>query len=203
MALLLHERFQPRFWSLSSCVQVSEWKTQASLAFLNQTQNLIIGSGLLAGSLLCAYFVTEGKFQVVDLLPGDIISAHHIIFKCLTTPVNSVIIPGWRLCSFWHLHHPAVHTAQLVWNLLQVRRTDWSILLNGSYPCSNRTPVIIILVSSVITEWSRILSSTWKACSNCLKKRKRYAGCVLPFNFKSCVMNFLFNKVLSCRWRMK
>uniref|UniRef100_A0A668A9F3 ATP-binding cassette sub-family B member 6 n=1 Tax=Myripristis murdjan TaxID=586833 RepID=A0A668A9F3_9TELE len=44
--------------------QVSEWKTQASLAFLNQTQNLIIGSGLLAGSLLCAYFVTEGKFQV-------------------------------------------------------------------------------------------------------------------------------------------
>lgn len=48
--------------------QVSEWKTQASLAFLNQTQNLIIGSGLLAGSLLCAYFVTEGKFQVEDHL---------------------------------------------------------------------------------------------------------------------------------------
>ncbi|XP_067350021.1 ATP-binding cassette sub-family B member 6 isoform X2 [Channa argus] len=44
--------------------QLSEWKTQASLAFLNQTQNIIIGSGLLAGSLLCAYFVTEGKFQV-------------------------------------------------------------------------------------------------------------------------------------------
>lgn len=49
---------------LFSCFKVSEWKTQASLAFLNQTQNLIIGSGLLAGSLLCAYFVTEGKFQV-------------------------------------------------------------------------------------------------------------------------------------------
>ena len=44
--------------------QASEWKTQASLALLNQSQNLIIGSGLLAGSLLCAYFVTEGKFQV-------------------------------------------------------------------------------------------------------------------------------------------
>uniref|UniRef100_A0A8C3A0Z8 ATP-binding cassette sub-family B member 6 n=1 Tax=Cyclopterus lumpus TaxID=8103 RepID=A0A8C3A0Z8_CYCLU len=42
--------------------QVSEWKTQASLAFLNQTQNIIIGSGLLAGSLLCAYFVTEENF---------------------------------------------------------------------------------------------------------------------------------------------
>lgn len=43
---------------------MSEWKTQASLAFLNQTQNLLIGSGLLGGSLLCAYFVTERKFQV-------------------------------------------------------------------------------------------------------------------------------------------
>lgn len=43
---------------------MAEWKTQASLAFLNQSQNIIIGSGLLAGSLLCAYFVTEGKFQV-------------------------------------------------------------------------------------------------------------------------------------------
>ncbi|KAJ3584183.1 hypothetical protein NHX12_014679, partial [Muraenolepis orangiensis] len=44
--------------------QGSEWNSQASLALLNQTQNLIIGSGLLAGSLLCAYFVTEGKFQL-------------------------------------------------------------------------------------------------------------------------------------------
>lgn len=52
------------FVCFSSCFQESEWKTQASLAFLNQTQNLIIGSGLLAGSLLCAYFVTEGRFQV-------------------------------------------------------------------------------------------------------------------------------------------
>ncbi|TTE66790.1 ATP-binding cassette sub-family B member 6, mitochondrial [Bagarius yarrelli] len=46
--------------------QSLEWLTGASLALLNQTQNLIIGLGLLAGSLLCAYFVTEGKFQVGD-----------------------------------------------------------------------------------------------------------------------------------------
>ncbi|XP_022535973.2 ATP-binding cassette sub-family B member 6 isoform X1 [Astyanax mexicanus] len=46
--------------------QSSEWKASASLALLNQTQNLIIGSGLLAGSLLCAYFVTVDKFQVGD-----------------------------------------------------------------------------------------------------------------------------------------
>ncbi|XP_016085977.1 ATP-binding cassette sub-family B member 6, mitochondrial-like [Sinocyclocheilus grahami] len=63
--------------------QVSEWKTNASLAFLNQTQNLIIGLGLLTGSLLCAYFVTEGKFQCskeilkdvsFTVLPGQIVA---------------------------------------------------------------------------------------------------------------------------------
>lgn len=62
--------------------QVSEWKTQASLAFLNQTQNVIIGSGLLAGSLLCAYFVTEGKFQV-----GDFVLFGTYIIQ-LYTPLN-------------------------------------------------------------------------------------------------------------------
>ncbi|XP_072300431.1 ATP-binding cassette sub-family B member 6 [Eucyclogobius newberryi] len=62
--------------------QESEWKTQASLAFLNQTQNLIIGSGLLAGSLLCAYFVTEGKFQV-----GDFVLFGTYIIQ-LYTPLN-------------------------------------------------------------------------------------------------------------------
>lgn len=62
--------------------QVSEWKTNASLAFLNQTQNLIIGSGLLAGSLLCAYFVTEGKFQV-----GDYVLFGTYIIQ-LYTPLN-------------------------------------------------------------------------------------------------------------------
>uniref|UniRef100_A0A3Q3SYT0 ATP-binding cassette sub-family B member 6 n=1 Tax=Mastacembelus armatus TaxID=205130 RepID=A0A3Q3SYT0_9TELE len=62
--------------------QASEWKTQASLALLNQTQNLIIGSGLLAGSLLCAYFVTEGKFQV-----GDFVLFGTYIIQ-LYTPLN-------------------------------------------------------------------------------------------------------------------
>lgn len=41
-----------------------EWKSTASLVLLNQTQNLVIGLGLLAGSLLCAYFVSEQKLQV-------------------------------------------------------------------------------------------------------------------------------------------
>ncbi|XP_033836267.1 ATP-binding cassette sub-family B member 6 [Periophthalmus magnuspinnatus] len=62
--------------------QESEWKTQASLAFLNQTQNIIIGSGLLAGSLLCAYFVTEGKFEV-----GDFVLFGTYIIQ-LYTPLN-------------------------------------------------------------------------------------------------------------------
>lgn len=62
--------------------QVCEWKTQASLALLNQTQNLVIGAGLLAGSLLCAYFVTEGKFQV-----GDFVLFGTYIIQ-LYTPLN-------------------------------------------------------------------------------------------------------------------
>lgn len=45
-------------------VQRCEWKSSASLALLNQTQNVIIGSGLLAGSLLCAHLVSAGHFQV-------------------------------------------------------------------------------------------------------------------------------------------
>ncbi|KAM4836108.1 ATP-binding cassette sub-family B member 6 [Thomomys bottae] len=45
-----------------------EWKSSASLVLLNQTQNLVIGLGLLAGSLLCAYFVSEKKLQVGDFV---------------------------------------------------------------------------------------------------------------------------------------
>ncbi|CAL8289269.1 unnamed protein product [Lota lota] len=62
--------------------QGSEWDSQASLALLNQTQNLIIGLGLLAGSLLCAYFVTEGKFKV-----GDFVLFGTYIIQ-LYTPLN-------------------------------------------------------------------------------------------------------------------
>lgn len=46
------------------CLQDLEWKSNASLVLLNQTQNFVIGLGLLAGSLLCAYFVSEQKLQV-------------------------------------------------------------------------------------------------------------------------------------------
>ncbi|XP_057601584.1 ATP-binding cassette sub-family B member 6 isoform X2 [Hippopotamus amphibius kiboko] len=45
-----------------------EWKSSASLVLLNQTQNLVIGLGLLAGSLLCAYYVSEQKLQVGDFV---------------------------------------------------------------------------------------------------------------------------------------
>ncbi|XP_041700813.1 ATP-binding cassette sub-family B member 6, partial [Coregonus clupeaformis] len=62
--------------------QQSELRTNASLALLNQTQNLIIGSGLLAGSLLCASMVTEGQFQV-----GDYVLFGTYIIQ-LYTPLN-------------------------------------------------------------------------------------------------------------------
>ncbi|XP_009581688.1 PREDICTED: ATP-binding cassette sub-family B member 6, mitochondrial, partial [Fulmarus glacialis] len=62
--------------------QVSEWKVSASLGLLNQTQNLVIGLGLLAGSLVCAYFVTENKLQV-----GDFVLFGTYIIQ-LYTPLN-------------------------------------------------------------------------------------------------------------------
>ncbi|XP_041662298.1 ATP-binding cassette sub-family B member 6, mitochondrial [Cheilinus undulatus] len=62
--------------------QHCEWKSSASLALLNQTQNVIIGSGLLAGSLLCAHLVSEGKFQV-----GDYVLFGTYIIQ-LYTPLN-------------------------------------------------------------------------------------------------------------------
>ncbi|XP_078138439.1 ATP-binding cassette sub-family B member 6 [Centroberyx gerrardi] len=62
--------------------QQCEWKSSASLALLNQTQNFIIGSGLLAGSLLCAHLVTEGQFQV-----GDYVLFGTYIIQ-LYTPLN-------------------------------------------------------------------------------------------------------------------
>uniref|UniRef100_A0A3B4B3H3 Uncharacterized protein n=1 Tax=Periophthalmus magnuspinnatus TaxID=409849 RepID=A0A3B4B3H3_9GOBI len=63
------------------CTQC-EWKSSASLALLNQTQNVIIGSGLLAGSLLCAHLVSERQFQV-----GDFVLFGTYIIQ-LYTPLN-------------------------------------------------------------------------------------------------------------------
>uniref|UniRef100_UPI0037E7D0AE ATP-binding cassette sub-family B member 6 n=1 Tax=Semicossyphus pulcher TaxID=241346 RepID=UPI0037E7D0AE len=62
--------------------QHCEWKSSASLALLNQTQNVIIGSGLLAGSLLCAHLVSQGQFQV-----GDYVLFGTYIIQ-LYTPLN-------------------------------------------------------------------------------------------------------------------
>nr|XP_040056794.1 ATP-binding cassette sub-family B member 6, mitochondrial [Gasterosteus aculeatus aculeatus] len=62
--------------------QRCEWKSSSSLALLNQTQNVIIGSGLLAGSVLCAYLVSEGQFQV-----GDYVLFGTYIIQ-LYTPLN-------------------------------------------------------------------------------------------------------------------
>uniref|UniRef100_A0A8C6PQH7 ATP-binding cassette sub-family B member 6 n=1 Tax=Nothobranchius furzeri TaxID=105023 RepID=A0A8C6PQH7_NOTFU len=71
-----------RFEQAIQTYQGSEWQAQASLALLNQTQNLIIGLGLLTGSLLCAYFVTERK-----LLVGDFVLFGTYIIQ-LYTPLN-------------------------------------------------------------------------------------------------------------------
>uniref|UniRef100_A0A915CVN3 Uncharacterized protein n=1 Tax=Ditylenchus dipsaci TaxID=166011 RepID=A0A915CVN3_9BILA len=48
--------------------QNAEFKTNASLSFLNLTQNFIIGFGLIAGSLLAAYMIS---LKNSDMTPGD------------------------------------------------------------------------------------------------------------------------------------
>lgn len=50
-----------------------------------------------------------------------------VVSMCIFSP------SGWRLCSVWNLHHPAVHSSQLVWDLLQVRLVysaggHWSLI---------------------------------------------------------------------------
>ncbi|XP_054827258.1 ATP-binding cassette sub-family B member 6 [Eublepharis macularius] len=62
--------------------QVSEWKVNASLGLLNQTQNMVISAGLLIGSLLCANYVSVKKLQV-----GDYVLFGTYIIQ-LYTPLN-------------------------------------------------------------------------------------------------------------------
>ncbi|XP_062391010.1 ATP-binding cassette sub-family B member 6 [Sardina pilchardus] len=62
--------------------QACEWRSSSSLALLNEVQNLIIGAGLLAGSLLCAHFVTVDTFKV-----GDYVLFSTYIIQ-LYTPLN-------------------------------------------------------------------------------------------------------------------
>ncbi|EDV29654.1 uncharacterized protein TRIADDRAFT_20003 [Trichoplax adhaerens] len=55
-----------RFNSAIVEYQRSEWISLASLQLLNLSQSIIITSGLLAGSLLCANLVAEGSLKVGD-----------------------------------------------------------------------------------------------------------------------------------------
>ena len=48
--------------------QGAEWKSLASLNVLNSGQNVIITLGLLVGSTLCAYRVTQGILSVGDFV---------------------------------------------------------------------------------------------------------------------------------------
>lgn len=123
-------KYDHRLFPRALLLQHCEWKSSASLALLNQTQNLIIGSGLLAGSLLCAHLVSQGKLQVTKL------EQRSWVPLCAD---QCFILSGWRLCSLRHLHHPTVHTSELVWNLLQVR---WKRGENILPPHPSRYPKI-------------------------------------------------------------
>ncbi|XP_078491285.1 ATP-binding cassette sub-family B member 6 [Ciona intestinalis] len=48
--------------------QESEYLTNTSLVFLNLSQNTIINAGLFVGSMLCARYVLDDKFQIGDFV---------------------------------------------------------------------------------------------------------------------------------------
>ena len=60
-----------------------EWKSSASLNLLNSAQNFIITGGLLAGSLLCAWYVVSKQ----GLTVGDYVLFSTYVVQ-LYAPLN-------------------------------------------------------------------------------------------------------------------
>lgn len=57
--------FSTRF---ASSLKIEEWRSTASLNLLNTVQNVIMTVGLMAGSLLCVYFVSENQLTIGDFV---------------------------------------------------------------------------------------------------------------------------------------
>ncbi|CAD6194110.1 unnamed protein product [Caenorhabditis auriculariae] len=72
-----------RFRTSIQNYQDAEWKSQASLALLNMSQNAIIGVGLMSGSLLVAYLITVDSTLTV----GDYVLFTTYILQ-LYSPLN-------------------------------------------------------------------------------------------------------------------
>ncbi len=47
-------------------MQSAEWMVNATMNMLNFIQKTIMSCGMLAGSLLCAWYIYNGKFTVGD-----------------------------------------------------------------------------------------------------------------------------------------
>ncbi|PIC42806.1 hypothetical protein B9Z55_009764 [Caenorhabditis nigoni] len=72
-----------RFKKSIESFQVTEWKTQASLAFLNCLQNAIIGIGMIGGSVFVVYMIVHEKTLTV----GDYVLFTTYLLQ-LYTPLN-------------------------------------------------------------------------------------------------------------------
>ncbi|CAB04947.3 Heavy metal tolerance factor 1 [Caenorhabditis elegans] len=72
-----------RFKNAIESYQVTEWKTQASLAFLNCLQNAIIGIGMIGGSVFVVYMIVHEKTLTV----GDYVLFTTYLLQ-LYTPLN-------------------------------------------------------------------------------------------------------------------
>uniref|UniRef100_A0A8R1I3J9 Uncharacterized protein n=1 Tax=Caenorhabditis japonica TaxID=281687 RepID=A0A8R1I3J9_CAEJA len=79
-----NERFEVnRFKKSIENYQHVEWKTQASLAFLNSLQNAIIGCGMMGGSVFVVYMIVHEKTLTV----GDYVLFTNYLLQ-LYTPLN-------------------------------------------------------------------------------------------------------------------
>lgn len=78
------------------------------------------------------------------------------------TEAESTFPSGWRLRSVWNLYHPAVHSSELVWYLLQVRLKDREPL-TGIMKLKQRCNC----VSCVSAGWFRVRLLTWRTCWPC------------------------------------
>lgn len=62
----------------------AEWTSTATLNLLGLAQNIVINSGFLAGTLLCAYFIVQGEDK---LTVGDFVLFSSYIIQ-LYGPLN-------------------------------------------------------------------------------------------------------------------
>eukprot|EP00124_Ichthyophonus_hoferi_P001012 Ihof_evm7s45 gene=Ihof_evmTU7s45 len=102
------ERYEiERFDKAINIYQKEEWALQTSLNYLNTGQNFIISTGLLIGSVLCGYRVTEGR-----LTAGE--------FVQFIAYINQLYAPLNFFGTYWRLIQQNVIDMENMFELFEV-----------------------------------------------------------------------------------